>query len=343
MDPNHLPVADSAPYHEALAQCADHWSLVPEKTSLLRDGVNHVFATETTAGAPVIVRISDGNIRQRGEIEGELIWLDHLIRHHCTVTTPVASRRGELLETVSHDTGTFHVACFERFGGRQLDPRHDPDWNADLMLKLGREMGRIHRASDQLRLSPAQDRHQWYESNYSTFPDPLPPCYDPRVAEAMTAFTLEMRDRPPEPRHYGLVHRDLHSGNFLFEEGRVEIIDFDLGCYGWRGMDFSVLLFAHYCYPSLSVPGSTPEIAGQVLATLACGYREEHALDDEQLAVIGDLMRLREIVNYVACMPALEHWQTAMGNPQPTIYESVNWIEKLWLHDREPQIDLSWL
>jgi amicoumacin kinase len=96
VDPNHLPVADSASYHEALERCLEHWGLLRERTSLLRDGVNHVFASETEGGAALIVRISDGELRRRGEIEGELIWLDHLVRHGCTVTTPVPSRRGEL-------------------------------------------------------------------------------------------------------------------------------------------------------------------------------------------------------------------------------------------------------
>jgi Ser/Thr protein kinase RdoA (MazF antagonist) len=343
MDPNHLPAADSAPYHDALVQCVDHWSLNPTKTSLLRDGVNHVFATETGGGAPVIVRISDGGVRERGELEGELIWLDHLIRHGCTVTTPIRSRRGELLESIDLDGGTYHVCCFERFGGRELNPKADPAWNDELMLRLGREIARIHRASEELTLPPDRNRHQWYQSNMSVFADPLPDCYDPRVVEAMRTFTEEMRARPQRPRHYGLVHRDVHSGNFLLEGGRVEIIDFDLGCYGWRVIDFAVLLFGHYYYPSLSIPGSTPRLAGKVLAALARGYREEYALDDEQLVMIGDLMKLREILNYIVTAPATEHWQEAMGRPQPTVAHSVKWIEDLWREGREVEVDLSWL
>jgi len=139
------------------------------------------------------------------------------------------------------------------------------------------------------------------------------------------------------------VHRDVHSGNFLFEDGRVEIIDFDLGCYGWRLMDFSVLLFNHYYYPSLTVPDSTPKLAGHVLATLLCGYREEYVMDDEQLTMIGDLMKLREILIYVVTMPALEHWEEAMGRPQPTVTRSAKWIEDLWLDGHELEVDLSWL
>jgi len=196
MDPNHLPAGDSAPYHEVLFRCVDDWGLVPQKTSLLRDGVNHVFATETVDGAPVIVRISDGDIRERGELDGELIWLDHLIRHGCTVTTPIPSRAGDLLETFAVDAGTYHACCFERFGGRELYPKADPEWNDALLLELGREIARIHRASDELTLPPGHNRHQWYQSDLSVFPDPLPDCYDPRAVAAMEAFTNQMRARP---------------------------------------------------------------------------------------------------------------------------------------------------
>ena len=303
MDPNQLPVADSAPYHDALAQCLDHWNLVPEKTSLLRDGVNHVFATETAGGAPVIVRVTDGGRREPGELDGELMWLNHLVRHGCTVTTPIPSRAGALLETIALDAGTYHVCCFERFAGREIDPRTDAAWNDELML-------------------------------------------------------------------------------------RVEIIDFDLGCYGWRVIDFAVPLFAHYYYPSLAVPGSTPKLAGNVLALLARGYRTEYRLDDEQLAMVGealptnslstfrsrlegrasarpvarkrdppgagsihqpnwrarpvgDLMKLHEILNYVVTAPAVEHWQAAMGRPEPPVAHSLRWIEDLWREGRALEVEPS--
>lgn len=40
----------SKPYSNALAQCLDHWGLKVEATTLLRDGLNHVFASETHQG-----------------------------------------------------------------------------------------------------------------------------------------------------------------------------------------------------------------------------------------------------------------------------------------------------
>jgi amicoumacin kinase len=341
VDPNHLPVGDSSPYHQALAQCVDHWGLVPEKTELIRDGVNHVFGTESAKGAPVIIRISDGAIRPRGELLGELLWLDHLIRHGCTVTTPIASRRGELLETIELEEGAMHVSCFKRFGGRELNPATDAQWNDELFLKLGREIGRIHRASDELHLPADRDRLPWYEGKLTQIPDPLPKSFNPRVTAAMRAFIDALRERPTPPRHYGLVHRDLHAGNFLVEAGQVEIIDFDLGCYGWRTMDFAVLLFGHYYYPSFRVPHACPELAGHVLAMLVRGYRDEYALDREQLDTVGEMILLHSILNYVVIVPAVKHWQIAMGNPEPPVTDSLAWIERLWLDGDKLQVDLS--
>ena len=70
----------------------------------------------------------------------------------------------------------------------------------------------------------------------------------PEVVEAMRGYYDDWRSRSTPAGHYGLVHRDLHAGNFLVENGDVQIIDFDLGCYGWRTMDLAVLLFIYYYY-----------------------------------------------------------------------------------------------
>lgn len=340
MDPNHLPGINSSPYRTALAKCAEHWGLVADKTELIRNGLNHVFGTESEDGTPVIIRISDGTVRSRGELLGELRWLDHLISHGCTVTTPIASKSGELLETIELDEGAMHVCCFKRFAGRELHPAFDAEWNDQLLINLGREIGRIHRASDQLNLPSDQDRLPWYESALTQIPDPLPEGFNPRVTEAMQTFLIELRGRPTPPRHYGLVHRDLHSGNFLYEKGQVQIIDFDLGCYGWRTMDFAVLLFSHYYYPSLCVPHAT-QLAGHVLAMLVKGYREEYILDREQLDMLKDMILLHMVLNYIVMVPDVEHWQIAIGDPQPPVTESLKWIERIWLNAERLDVDLG--
>lgn len=330
VNPDLVPVASSAPYHDALERCIQHWALVPEKTMLVRDGANHVFASEDSRGTPVIVRVSDGDVRTHGELLGELLWLGHLRERGCTVAAPIRSLGGDLVETTALASGTFHVSCFERFAGRLIDPKTDPAWNAAPFEKLGRAIGRVHRASDTLELAPQYDRKPWFELNVFQFPTPVPDEFDRATVAAMQAFLREMRARPKTPRHYGLVHGDLHAGNFLYEDGTIELIDFDFGAYGWRVMDFVSLLFIHYYFPSKRVPDASPKRASEFLAGLVRGYRQEYGLDPEQLDAIGDLMKVRSILNYIAMAPSPDHWQVALGNPTPTVQESLAWIERLW-------------
>lgn len=341
MDPNHVPVADSSPYHEALAECAAHWALDLEDTELIRDGINHVFGTVSDEGQPVIIRISDGSVRERSELLGELLWLDHLIRHGCTVTTPIESHRGEWLETIELDIGEMHVSCFKRFAGKSLNPAVDPEWNGELMVNLGREIARVHRASDELKLPANEDRKPWCDDKEMQIPDPVLECYNPRVIERMGEFLGQVREWPTPPREYGLVHRDLHAGNFLVEDGRIEIIDFDLGCYGWRTMDFVVLLFGHYYYPSFRVPHASPELAGHVLGKMVSGYREQYDLEPQQFETFEEVLLLPTVLNYFVTKPAVEHWQVAMGDPHPTVTDSLAWIERIWLGGERMQVDLS--
>ena len=343
MDTNHFPVADSEPYHGALAQAIDHWGLSTESTVLLRDGVNHVFSAVTAAGVRVIVRIGDGAARQRGEVEGELLWLAHLIENGCVVCEPIPSRRGALLESMEVSAGSYHVCCFRYLKGRHLDPATDPEWNNALLHRLGRAIGKMHRVSDQFHLPPEHDRRPWYDCNLSQIPNPLPPGFDPRLEEPMQEFLKSMRHRETESYSYGLVHRDLHAGNLLVEQGEMKIIDFDLGCYGWRVMDFAVLLFSQYLLPSLRIPSASPRTMAKVLGTVVRGYREEYEIDAKSFEVLNDILRIRDIIFYVVASPAVEHWQVAMGNPRPTVAESLEWIRERWLRGEGYQVDLSYI
>ncbi|MEM8607864.1 MAG: phosphotransferase [Myxococcota bacterium] len=333
-------VANSVSYQEALERCVAHWDLVPERTRLVRDGGNHVFASEETDGRPVIVRVSDGTAHTRNEIEGELIWLDHLRSNGCTVSTPIRSRNGELVETSELDSGTFHASCFIRFGGKQVDPKSDPEWDTPLLEALGREIGRVHRVSDTLALPRDHDRKPWYQGIGFRVPTRTSPGLDPKVCDAMGSFLDDVRRRPTKPRHYGLIHADLHAGNFLYEDGVIELIDFDLGSYGWRVMDFVSLLFIHYYFPSRRIPDASPEQARNALAAMVRGYRRTYTLDREQLESLNDLIKLRSILNYLVMAPSPEHWQIALGDPTPSVRESTEWIERHWVDGQSFDIDV---
>ncbi|WP_269542119.1 phosphotransferase enzyme family protein [Cerasicoccus fimbriatus] len=322
-------LAETEPYQDALYRCLDHWGLQEQGAELIRHGINHVFAAQTTGGSPVIVRVSDGSARPRHELEAELMWLNWLIKNDCVVTTPIASQRGELLETTINDDGVYHISCFERFAGHSPDPGNPAEWNDDLFAKIGRSVGRIHRFTDQFQLPPDKERKLWWDMRTHQFTEDTS-AYDPATVEAMQAFLADFKNRARAPRHFGLIHHDVHGGNLLIENGEVEIIDFDLACYGWRMTDFAVLLYSHYYFQSWAPKNVTPQLVGQVVAALARGYREEYTLDDAQLAMLPDLLRLRETLCYIVMRPAMDYWNEACHRPETTVAQSMACIEERW-------------
>jgi hypothetical protein len=69
---------DSQPYYAALPEVAHAWGIVSDGLTLLRNGLNHVFAGTLVSGATVIIRITDDAHRAASLIQAELDWLSFL-------------------------------------------------------------------------------------------------------------------------------------------------------------------------------------------------------------------------------------------------------------------------
>jgi Ser/Thr protein kinase RdoA (MazF antagonist) len=86
---------------------------------------------------------------------------------------------------------------------------------------------------------------------------------------------------------FGLIHADIHQGNYLFERGNVRLIDF--GDCGW----------GHYLYDlavTLSEVAALPRYR-ELRAALVFGYRSVRALPAEQEVMIDDFILLRQAQN----------------------------------------------
>ena len=43
-----------------------------------------------------------------------------------------------------------------------------------------------------------------------------------------------------KPNEYGLIHADLHRGNFFYHEEKMTVLDFDDSCYHWYLYDVAI-------------------------------------------------------------------------------------------------------
>ncbi|WP_321378401.1 phosphotransferase [Rhizobium sp.] len=84
---------------------------------------------------------------------------------------------------------------------------------------------------------------------------------------------------------YGLIHADLVRENVLVNDGRIELIDFDDGGYGFRMFDIATALFKNRTEPAYPA----------MRAALIDGYRRARPLPDRALATLPLFMALRSV------------------------------------------------
>jgi len=122
------------------------------------------------------------------------------------------------------------------------------------------------------------------------------------------------------PENFGLIHADVHQSNYLFNKGRVGLIDFDDCGFGHWLYDISVTL---YCLQG------HPNYANLRKAFLA-GYRQNHPLSMENETLLGTFMALRTLQDMLwdveeRDQPAFrDRWYTLMMGGMQALREFIN-------------------
>jgi Ser/Thr protein kinase RdoA (MazF antagonist) len=89
------------------------------------------------------------------------------------------------------------------------------------------------------------------------------------------------------PDTFGVIHADIHQGNYLFHDGDVRLIDFGDCGWGHYLYDLAVTLSELACLPHAST----------LRAALLDGYRHVRELSPAHEALIDTFVMLREVQN----------------------------------------------
>jgi Ser/Thr protein kinase RdoA (MazF antagonist) len=265
---------------------------------------------------------------------GILEWMGYLAEHGGAVTRPIPSDRGAYIEVIEDGTGTYIATVCEKAKGVLAETLPADAWTDALIEELGRTTGRMHAIATTYR--PADDslrRPAWDEIGNCFHPvEPLDESQAgvrARLAEVMD----RVRAFPRTDEDYGLIHADLHGGNFFVEteRGAVTVFDFDDCCYGWYAMDVAMALFdTLVMYPRSDEPAS----ARVFMRTYLVGYNRERRLSHSWIERIPDFLKLLEIGVY-----ALVYRQYDPGDTE-------SWVGKFMPNRRErieegvPYVDL---
>jgi 4-aminobutyrate aminotransferase-like enzyme/Ser/Thr protein kinase RdoA (MazF antagonist) len=254
------------------------------------------FALETTGGRFVLKIANPEESRQQIEAEVSAMALVSAAGAGC----PQVVRARDGREVVEHDGHLVRLLTWIP-GVTLASVRHH---SSALLEDLGRELGRIDRALAGFDHAATRRSLAW---DMATALDTIR-RYLPDVAEPQWRGALERevhaieRAHRPELLRRSVIHNDANDYNVIVSpsdaggsrELRVAgLVDFGDMAYSYTVADVAIAI----AYAVLDKPDPL-----RVAAEIVRGYGSEHALLDEELAQLWDLVRLRMCLS--ACMAA---------------------------------------
>jgi Ser/Thr protein kinase RdoA (MazF antagonist) len=160
---------------------------------------------------------------------------------------------------------------------------------------------------------PATRRPAWDEDDLLWNADRYLPAGDAVGRRRLEGCLAALRGLPRTPDSYGLVHRDLHHGNFRAAEHRITVFDFDDCAYFWFAGDLAMPLYYAVSDISREEPERRAGKIREMLPPLLEGYREENQLDRDWLRQLPMFWKLRDLELYLFCHKTFDRERLTEG------------------------------
>jgi len=264
----------------------------------LGDFENYVFETYRN-GHPFILRLTHSSHRSKDEALSELDWMRYLNNEGLSVPEVFPSENGLLAEEIlAEDRSEFYGCLFAKAPGAAVSVRSEK-FNEELFEKWGETTGRMHHATKSYKPSKGiKARSSWDEDELLSVEKYYPS--DERVlVENAKEVIAEISALPKNIDNYGIIHTDIHSGNFFYDGKQIHVFDFDDASYHWFVSDIAIPLYYSIIY---QIPASEEEARnrfGQLfIKAFIEGYQKANDLPEGWKEQVPLFLMLRDIVLY---------------------------------------------
>ena len=226
-------------------------------------------------------------------------WMRYMSENHAPVPKPIQSINNKYIEEINHGAGTYLIMMIEAADGILSEDIPLEQWSNELYQTLGIAVGKIHSVASQFNLAnPAKIRPIWEDipNNFNPEQDPNPEL---TIIHSERKNIMDyLATLPKDNDSFGLIHGDLHMGNFFIDvaANKITIFDFDDCVYGWFMMDIATLVFD---YPVVYPQTSKNQLVEDFFAHLLKGYSSVKPTSDFWVGQLPNFLKLLEIGIYM--------------------------------------------
>ncbi|MBE9914074.1 phosphotransferase [Paenibacillus donghaensis] len=267
-------------------------------------GRNVAYTCEKEGADAKILRIAFLPDRNREDFLAEVEYIRYLFEHGGSVSNVVSSRKGNLLEEITHNEHTFYICLFEKAKGKMLAENNyryrEGAPITEYYYNSGKVLGKMHQISK--GYTPVHRRYSFFDKYNAEYIDKLIPGSLSPLKEKLVELlnTLKGLDRNQET--FGMVHFDYSDGNYMidFETGQITVYDFDNSCFCWYMYDVANL-WTHGVGLIQFEPdaGKRKKFMDDYFETVLAGYRSETGIEDSMLEMLPLFIQVTLMENVV--------------------------------------------
>ena len=274
---------------EILAEVSTRFEINVDALTALDGFESYIYSYEKN-GKGYILRVGHSSHRDANAVQGEAEFIDYLGANGINVGRPVRDANGNLVEAIPAEEGEFVAVVFEKVPGEEPD---DHVWDdGTLMKKLGRMLAKMHVLTQEFEPSAEQYRRlDWDEDNeivMGLMHKGLPEDEAAEVAQRYQALVDQVNELPRTKEHFGLVHFDVHDGNFFLHRGEIQLFDFDDCLYTWFANDIAMVIY----YATSEIRDDAEQLKFQITQFIE-GYNEISTFNPLWLEYIPAFLMMR--------------------------------------------------
>lgn len=213
---------------------------------------------------------------------------------------------------------------------------NSPEFGPELFEKWGAITARMHLVTETFDASGIK-RLRWDEDDLIELEKYIDPVEDKDIIEGNRHLVTSIQQLPQTKESFGLIHSDIHMGNFFYHEGDIHVFDFDDAMYFYFVSDIAIPLYYSIWWKYREETLETRSSFGkEILKHFLKGYMSVRLIPREWVERLPMFLKMRDYTLY-----GVFHKNVDLENGNEREKELVAEIRKRLINN-EPIVDMDY-